>query len=95
MKCALLQLRNEQIVIVDNSTHIGKGRVEHLCNNDAEPVGIIESDLRPAVLKQGFEKSMREEYEEQRYQVCLAREALNGDIQWEQVHPPEPEGADT
>lgn len=90
MKYALLKRTDGQIIIVDNSTHIGKGRVQALVNDGAAGVGTIESNLRPAELKAGFEHSRNTHVDELYYQIRLAREALDGDITWDKVHPPEP-----
>lgn len=91
MNYALLQLKGGQITIIDNSTNIGKGRICRLIDEGALSVGTIESDLRPSELKRGFEKYMREEYEQQCDKVRLARQALDGDITWDEVHPPKEE----
>ena len=89
MKYALLKRTDGQIVIIDNSTHIGKGRIEKLCNDGAVGVGTIESNLTPGELKSGFERCVRNRNNELYYQIKLAREALDGDITWDKVHPPE------
>ncbi|WP_178695240.1 hypothetical protein [[Eubacterium] hominis] len=46
---------SSQIVIVDNSTHIGKKKIESLIYDGYKFAGTIESDLRVQQLKSGFE----------------------------------------
>lgn len=46
---------SSQILIIDNSTHIGKKRVESLIYDGYKFAGTIESDLRIQQLKSGFE----------------------------------------
>ena len=89
MKYALIQMLNSAILIVDNHDSIGKARVCKLIDEGGKPVGTIESDLRPGTLQIGFEHRRAAELDEQYYRIRLAREALDGDITWEQVHPPE------
>lgn len=91
MKYALIQMPNSSILIVDNSDNIGKGRMYKLINEGGKPAGTIESDLRSGSLQAGFEHRRNVRVEELYNQIRLAREALDGDIQWEQVHPPKPE----
>lgn len=50
----LLRMPDGEIVIVDNSTHIGKKRVETYCNDGAAPAGIIESAYNPMTLREGI-----------------------------------------
>ena len=92
MKYALLQMPDSAIIIVDNSDSIGKGRVCALIIDGAKPVGTIESDLRAGALKAGFEHSRNNRIDEMHDQIRLAQEALDGDITWDQVHPPEESG---
>lgn len=49
-----------QIVIIDNSNHIGKKRVENLCMTGYSPAGTIESELPAITLKLGFTADCRE-----------------------------------
>lgn len=88
MKYALIQMPSGAILIVDNHDDIGKGRVCKLIGEGGKPVGTIESDLRPGALQSGFEHYRAAELDEQYYRIRLAKEALYGDITWEQVHPP-------
>lgn len=90
MKYVLLKRSDGQIVIIDNSTHIGENRVEKLCNDGAVGVGTIESNLEPGQLKCGFEHTQGKRYEELRRQLLLVRQVLDDDITWDEVHPPEP-----
>jgi hypothetical protein len=90
MKYALIQMPSGATLIVDNHDSIGKGRVCKLIDEGGKPVGTIESDLRPGSLQAGFEHHRAAELDELYDQIRLAREALDGDITWEQVHPPEP-----
>lgn len=89
MKYALIQMPNSAILIVDNHDDIGKSRVCRLIDEGGKPVGTIESDLRAGTLQAGFEHRRSVELDEQYYRIRLAREALDGDIAWEQVHPPQ------
>lgn len=50
---------SSQIVIIDNSTKIGKGKVQKLINEGYSHIGYIESDLRTQQLKSGFEYELR------------------------------------
>lgn len=50
---------SSQIAIIDNSTRIGKGRVQQLINEGYSHIGYIESDLRPQQLKSGFEYGLQ------------------------------------
>lgn len=88
MKYVLIQMPDKSIVIVDNSTRIGKSRVSRLIEEGAKSAGTVESDLRAGALQAGFEHRRTKELDGLNLQMQLAREALNGDIQWEQVHPP-------
>ncbi len=45
---------NSQIAIIDNSTHIGKGKIEKMCQAGYTCVGYIKSELHPRQLKHGF-----------------------------------------
>ncbi len=90
MKYALIQMPSGVILIVDNHDSIGKGRVYKLIDEGGKPVGTIESDLRPGSLQVGFEHKRTARLDELYDQIRLAREALDGGITWEQVHPPEP-----
>ncbi len=92
MKYALIQMPSSAILIVDNTDSIGKGRVCKLIDDGGKSVGTIESDLRPGILQAGFDHRRSVELDEQYYRIRLAREALDGDITWEQVHDP-PEAA--
>lgn len=89
MKYALIQMPDSAIVIVDNSTPIGKGRVCRLIDEGGKPVGTIESELRAGSLRAGFEHKRTAELNHLNLQMQLVREALDGDIDWEQVHPPQ------
>lgn len=82
MKYALLKRTDGQIVIIDNSTHIGKGRIEKLCNDGAVGVGTIESDLTVGQLKLGFEHTLSKRYEDLRDTVLRAKMVLDGDTIW-------------
>lgn len=59
----LLKMPSGEIKIEDNSTHIGKKRVEKLCNEGGEFAGSIESNLYPVQLKRGISHNAREAYE--------------------------------
>lgn len=48
-----------QIIIIDNSNHIGKKKVENLCMTGYTFVGNIESELPPITLKLGFTADCR------------------------------------
>lgn len=50
---------SSQIVIIDNSTKIGKGKVQKLINEGYSHIGYIESDLRTQQLKSGFEHDLQ------------------------------------
>ena len=50
---------SSQIIIIDNSTNIGKGRVYKLINEGYSHIGYIESDLRTQQLKAGFEHDLQ------------------------------------
>lgn len=89
MKYALIQMPNGSIDIVDNSTKIGKGRVCKLIDEGGKPAGTIESDLRVGALKVGFERRRTAELNHLNLQMQLAREALDGDIKWDEIHPPQ------
>lgn len=54
MKYVLLQMPDGEIKIIDNSTHIGKKKVESLCFEGATSVGTIESELSCLRLKSGL-----------------------------------------
>ena len=63
-KYALLQAPDRgQVVIIDNSTTIGKNRVYKFCREGYTSVGTIESELSPIALKSGFMHDIREEAE--------------------------------
>ena len=55
-----------QIVIIDNSTHIGKKRVELLIAEGYESVGFVESELTSAELKDGFNSDLKRELDKKR-----------------------------
>lgn len=46
----LLKAPDGEIVIIDNSTHLGKRKVESRINEGCKHVGFIESDLSPTSL---------------------------------------------
>ena len=50
---------SSQIVIIDNSTKIGKGKVQKLINDGYSHIGYIESDLRVQQLKSGFKYDLQ------------------------------------
>lgn len=50
---------SSQIIIVDNSTRIGRGRLQKFINEGYSHVGYIESDLHPRKLTSGFEHNMQ------------------------------------
>ena len=54
MKYVLLQMPDGEIKIIDNSSYIGKKRVEALCIEGATPAGTIESDLNRLRLETGL-----------------------------------------
>jgi hypothetical protein len=89
-----MQMPNETIDIIDNSTYIGKNKVCKLIDKGCKPVGTIESELPVLALKAGFEHNLRTKIDELDRSAQLAREALNGNIAWEQVHPIK-EGSET
>lgn len=78
MKYVLLKRTDGQILIIDNSTHIGKGRVDSLCLSGTTSVGTIESDLTPHQLMHGFEHTTREHYNALHKMIALAQKALDG-----------------
>lgn len=89
MKYTLIQMPDSEILIVDNNDYIGKCRVCKLIDEGGKPVGTLESDLRAGALRVGFEHNRTVRADELYDQIRLAREALNGDITWDKVHPPE------
>ena len=95
MKYVLIQMPDRYIDIIDNHDSIGKSRVYRLIDEGGKPVGTIDSDLRPGVLRAGFSHRESDRNDKLRDQIRLAREALDGDIKWEQVHPQKPEGSET
>lgn len=54
---------SSQIVIIDNSSQIGKEQVQWYVNAGWVGVGSIESDLTPRDLKSGFEHDCRKSIE--------------------------------
>ncbi len=50
---------SSQIIIVDNSTRIGRGRLQKFINEGYSHIGYIESDLSPQELKSGFDHDLR------------------------------------
>ena len=54
MKYVLIKNADGQIKIIDNSTRIGKGKVERAITNGGEHIGFIESSLRARELEIGF-----------------------------------------
>ena len=86
MKYALIQMPDGAIDIIDNHDSIGKARVHRLIDEGGKPVGTIESGLRPWALRAGFEHCERIRNDKLSDQIRLAREALDGDITWEQAH---------
>ncbi len=54
LKYVLLQMPDGEIKIIDNSSYIGKKRVEALCIEGATPAGTIESDLNRLRLETGL-----------------------------------------
>lgn len=54
MKYVLLQMPDGEIKIIDNSSNLGKRRVEELCMEGATPAGTIESDLNRLRLETGL-----------------------------------------
>ena len=54
MKYVLIKNADGQIKIIDNSTRIGKGKVEREITNGGEHIGFIESRLRARELEIGF-----------------------------------------
>ena len=94
MKYVLIQMPDREILIVDNHDSIGKSRVYRLIDEGGKPVGTIDSGLRPGALRAGFEHCESIRNDKLSDQIRLAREALDGDITWEQVHPIK-EGSET
>ena len=94
MKYVLIQMPDGAIDIVDNNNSIGKSRVYRLIDEGGKPVGTIDSGLRPGALRAGFEHCESIRNDKLSDQIRLAREALDGDITWEQVHPIK-EGSET
>lgn len=64
MKYILMQKENGQIKIVDNSTYIGKKKVEDLCMDGYQAIGTIESEQRPIKLLGGFNRESYQKLEE-------------------------------
>lgn len=77
MKYVLLQMLSGEMKIVDNSNHIGKGRVEKFCNEGAILVGTIESDLHPTQLRRGISHNEREAYEAENAKLWKLRNFIN------------------
>ena len=50
---------SSQIIIVDNSTRIGKGRIQKLIDEGYSHAGYIESDQPAQKLRAGFEHDLR------------------------------------
>jgi len=80
MKYVLLKMADGVITIIDNHDSIGKGRVGKLCRDGAVFAGTIESDLPRGTLKDGLERYARQQYDEMRDRVSLARKVLDGEI---------------
>ena len=59
MKYVLLQMPDREIKIIDNSSNLGKRRVEELCMEGATPAGTIESDLNRLRLETGRTHQIR------------------------------------
>ena len=65
IKYVLLQTApGEQIKIIDNSTHLGKRKVEMLCNEGYKPIGYLESEQPPQRLLRGFNKDLNNKLED-------------------------------
>ncbi len=94
MKYALIQMPNGYIDIIDNSGSIGKGRVCRLIDEGGKPAGTVESEVPFGTLSFGLAKSVHDSCDELYDRIRLAREALDGNIQWKQVHPPKQEGSE-
>lgn len=62
MQYVLIQMPSGEIKIEDNSTHIGKKRVEKFCNAGAKSAGTIESHLPTIQLRRGISHEARERY---------------------------------
>lgn len=67
------------IVIIDNSSAVGKQRVESLANEGYKPAGWIESPLKLSRLKRGFEANMRRRYEQACEKLSKIRLVLIGE----------------
>lgn len=82
MKYALLQAPmkegeyRSQIEIIDNSTFIGKGRVEVLCEDGWTHVGWIESELKPSRLQAGLEYYAQKHIDEAREKISMISDML-------------------
>lgn len=65
MKYVLLQPNiGEQIKIIDNSTHIGKKKVESLCTEGYKAIGYLESEQPPSRLLRGFNADLNNRLDE-------------------------------
>ena len=80
MKYALIRMPTGDIQIVDNSTHIGKGRVCRLIDRGGIPAGTIDSDFTIGALYAGFRHQKQVLLDDLDQRICTARRALNGDI---------------
>lgn len=54
MRYVLIKNADGQIKIIDNSTSIGKGKVERAIIGGGEHIGFVESELRARELETGF-----------------------------------------
>lgn len=77
MKYVLLQTNaGEQIKIIDNSTYLGKKKVESLCVEGFKPIGYLESEQPAQRLLRGFNKDFQDKLEEKNKQLWDIHEIL-------------------
>lgn len=79
MKYVLIKDNTGQIKIIDNTHCLGKKKVESQISVGGELVGLLESDLPPNILLQGFNKRTNDILEERRERIRLAIKELYGD----------------
>lgn len=73
----LIQMPGGEIKIEDNSTHIGKGRIEKLCLLGGVSAGTIESDLTRYQLKCGISHEANTKYASIFDKLCRLRKFVD------------------
>ena len=77
MRYVLLQAEiGEQIKIVDNSTKLGKKKVENLYLDGFKAIGYLESEEPPQILLWGFNKDSNDKIEKKNKKLCDIYEIL-------------------